>query len=156
MELKIVCKGKKSDMLRAATEFYAEKLNISKHDFSLLILTTNIRSKTGTSGSAAKLGHKEYGINIDGRMNPSYTLSTLAHEMVHIKQLVKGQLSYTLGEGDRASYKWRGKRVRRTYMNRQWEKEAYRRENELFDELVSYVKTKKEQNERAAEKVRRG
>lgn len=48
---------------------------------------------------------------------------TLAHEMVHVKQMAKGTLKYR----NTGSFIWSGKRYKKTteYLNRPWEIEAF-------------------------------
>jgi hypothetical protein len=54
-------------------------------------------------------------------------MQALAHEMVHARQFLRGQLS---AEG---AWKWKGRNADNyAYMNQPWEKEAYRLERELF------------------------
>ena len=59
--------------------------------------------------------------------------STLAHEMVHVKQFAKGQLHT---EGDK-NY-WMGERVthRVKYLDQPWEVEAFQRQEILFRRAV--------------------
>ena len=54
-------------------------------------------------------------------------MQTLAHEMVHAKQYLRGELcGYTAA--------WKGRKPRNyKYENAPWEKEAYRLEEELFN-----------------------
>ena len=51
-------------------------------------------------------------------------LETLAHEMVHLKQFVKGQLKERYMNGKRLTF-WCNKPMRRPYWNQPWEKEAF-------------------------------
>jgi hypothetical protein len=55
--------------------------------------------------------------------------ATLAHEMVHVKQFVKGQVKTYNG----ATF-WRGRRVKDTvdYLDRPWEREAFMKQELLF------------------------
>jgi hypothetical protein len=54
-------------------------------------------------------------------------MQALAHEMVHARQFLRGQLS---SDG---VWKWKGRSADNySYMNQPWEKEAYRLERELF------------------------
>jgi hypothetical protein len=53
-------------------------------------------------------------------------MQTLAHEMVHAKQYIRGELN-----GYNQS--WKGRKPRNyKYENAPWEKEAYGREEELY------------------------
>lgn len=54
-------------------------------------------------------------------------MQTLAHEMVHARQFIRGQLN---NEG---GWAWKGRRADNfEYENQPWEKEAYRLEKTLF------------------------
>ena len=55
---------------------------------------------------------------------------TLAHEMVHVKQLAKGTLKYR----KTGSFVWAGKRYKKTteYLSRPWEIEAFSRQELLL------------------------
>ena len=58
---------------------------------------------------------------------------TLAHEMVHVKQLAKGTLKQVNG----VNY-WNGKRYRKNhkYLNLPWEIEAFSRQELLFRKVI--------------------
>ena len=60
-------------------------------------------------------------------MSMESMMKTLAHEMVHAKQYLRGELNgYNLA--------WKGRKPRNyKYENAPWEKEAYGREDELFN-----------------------
>lgn len=59
--------------------------------------------------------------------------STLAHEMVHVKQFVKGHLRVENGKK-----LWRGKHVtkRVKYLDQPWEREAFMKQEMLFRKAV--------------------
>lgn len=58
---------------------------------------------------------------------------TLAHEMVHARQFLRGQL---VAEG---AWKWKGRNADGyEYDNQPWEKEAYRLEKELFQDCFPF------------------
>jgi hypothetical protein len=62
--------------------------------------------------------------------------STLAHEMVHVKQFAKGQLQ----SADGKNY-WMGKRVTRRvkYLDQPWEVEAFQRQEILFRRAIEKI-----------------
>jgi hypothetical protein len=56
-------------------------------------------------------------------------MQTLAHEMVHARQFIRGQLDAEGAKG----WKWKGRNAEGfQYENQPWEKEAYRLEGQLF------------------------
>ena len=60
------------------------------------------------------------------KIDHSVMMQTLAHEMVHAKQYIRGELCGW-------SMSWKGKKPRNyKYENAPWEREAYKREEELY------------------------
>ena len=60
-------------------------------------------------------------------------MKTLAHEMVHARQFLRGQLTCEGG------FAWKGRKADGfEYMNQPWEKEAYRLEDELFIKVFPF------------------
>jgi hypothetical protein len=60
-------------------------------------------------------------------------MKTLAHEMVHARQFLRGQLTCDGG------FAWKGRKADGfEYMNQPWEKEAYRLEDELFIKVFPF------------------
>lgn len=72
-------------------------------------------------GSRFTIGHKELAI-------------TLAHEMVHVKQMAKGQLK----NGARGTQIWMGKKypAKTTYLDRPWEVEAFSRQELIMRRAI--------------------
>ena len=72
-------------------------------------------------GDRFTIGHKELAI-------------TLAHEMVHVKQMAKGQLKL----GPRGSQIWMGKRypAKTPYLDRPWEIEAFSRQELIMRRAI--------------------
>ena len=53
---------------------------------------------------------------------------TLAHEMVHVKQYFRKEL-----DGSNCRFKWKGRNADGyKYENQPWEREAFRRESDLY------------------------
>ena len=62
-------------------------------------------------------------------------MKTIAHEMIHAKQYFRGELMY----GDGGDFKWKKRNAGGyKYENQPWEKEAFRRESELFMECFPF------------------
>jgi hypothetical protein len=102
----------------------------------------NIKFKGTLDGYAQGLclGDRDYAEIEIGTKGQSFMrqMQALAHEMVHARQFLRGQLT---SEG---GFAWKGRKADGyEYMNQPWEKEAYRLERELFldcfpfDEKVS-------------------
>lgn len=71
---------------------------------------------------------------VDGVKNGFlFMMKTLAHELVHVKQYWRKELC---GDG---GWTWKGKNAKNySYENQPWEKEAYGREDELFNKCFDF------------------
>ena len=68
------------------------------------------------------IARKSFGVKLEY----SDMMKTLAHEMVHAKQYLRGELNGY-------SNSWKGKRLKTyEYDNQPWEKEAYKLEDKLY------------------------
>ena len=109
-----------------------------------------MRENDGNNGVCAKTGEKEISIAVDSQLDFPQMLITLAHEMVHAKQYVRGQYRSELSRNGRMKKIWLGKQYSVAYMKRPWEIEAFSREGELAVALVDTVARKaKKQKSRA-------
>ena len=104
------------------TNFCLQKL-LPRHK----TLTVEIQLKRLSDGSVGNCmvtdgfpkNPREFEIEIDSRMKQRDLLTTLAHEMVHVKQYIRGEIPYVFPE-DGNYYEW------------SWEIEAFGREWSLF------------------------
>jgi len=88
---------------------------------------------------------RDFDIEIDADLTFEETLSVLAHELVHVKQYVTGQLKdYSTSK----KTKWKGKihfnecgygLIDTAYWNAPWEKEAYRLEKTLTRKFMKHL-----------------
>jgi len=74
-------------------------------------------------------------VYIDGKNQQDQILTTFFHEMVHVKQYLKGEL--VSGIGKKPS-RWYGKTFDGDYYNSPWEQEAFELEKIMFDCFKSY------------------
>jgi hypothetical protein len=90
-------------------------------------------------------------INIRDAKDDEDVIKTLAHEMVHVKQHAKNELSkqirVTKGKGFQLASIWKGepwlpKRKEDRYWDAPWEIEAYGREVGLYHKWVEYTNRK--------------
>lgn len=91
-------------------------------------------------------------ITLRGAKDDEDVIKTLAHEMVHVKQYAKNELSkqmrVTRGLGFRLATKWQGefwkpKSKEDPYWDAPWEIEAYGREVGLYHKWVQHWNSKK-------------
>ena len=73
--------------------------------------------------------NREFIIEVDKTSGIKEMVTTICHEMIHVKQYVRKEMSDNLVEGGQAT--WRGRKVNPNtkYYDLPWEKEAYRLQN---------------------------
>jgi TfoX/Sxy family transcriptional regulator of competence genes len=139
------------DMLGKAANFFAEELNLTKSKYKVCIVTDPKLKAEGNNGLCAKTDDREITIALYSRLNTHKMLYTLAHEMVHVKQIAKGQYSYTR-KGKTFKQYWLGKRVIASYLDRPWEIEAFQRESLLVEKLLERVEKNMKRQKRKLDK----
>jgi hypothetical protein len=81
--------------------------------------------------------HSTFEVSIDSALSFEDKLSILSHELTHVKQYAKGELSYNYKNADQAI--WKGKYVMEDtypYEKQPWEIDAAKGELKLLDELL--------------------
>ena len=126
--------------LGCAAEFYGEVLlgkRMAKNILVEIKLTKDLKQKEQAYGychiTDDNLNRpREFMIELDTSMKHPFDqiLTWLAHEMVHLKQFVRGELfDYETG-----NVQWKSRTFGRIhYTDQPWEKEAYRLEGELYE-----------------------
>jgi hypothetical protein len=125
---------KRRDAVRAAG-FYAGMLGIGKRDFTLEIHFKYDYLKTFQIYACVDYHNDKHAtIEIDTGLEEEIMLTTMAHEMVHVKQYIKKELS----ESKRELMLWKGKKVpaELPYHRCPWELEAYKKQNVLYWEYI--------------------
>ena len=129
--------NKDRKLLEDASEFYLKALNISK---SVLNNTMLIFSYVDMDfvASVRKINsggkYNAFKVFISTRQAEDPVLQSLAHEMVHVKQMLLGELEE---EDDDEHAKWNNTTMSINvsideYYELPWEKEAYAKEEELY------------------------
>lgn len=132
------------EFINSCASFFIERLNLQKSKYSLLIMCKQgLRTKSGPIGLAAKLSKNEIVVIIDNKLSIEKFLLTLAHEMVHVKQIAKGQYTSDYTRYGNIRQYWCGKKTKAKYLDRPWEIEAYRRESILVNELLDRMSKNK-------------
>ena len=128
------------DLVKRGAEFYGEVLlgkRMVKNIYLDIKLTKNLKKKEGAYGYCHIVDNslarpREFMIELDASMRYKFDqiLTWLAHEMVHLKQFVRGELcDYETGR-----VQWKSRTYGRVHYDDQpWEKEAYRLEEELYE-----------------------
>jgi hypothetical protein len=136
MKIEIVTSSvKRRLMIDLATKFLRKELKLEKSTYALTIYNApGLRKREGFNGICSKMGHREITIIVDGALSETDLVQCLAHEMVHAKQIAKGQLQ--LDHKQRQT--WLGQRVSKEYHERPWEQEAFSRERILAFRALAY------------------
>lgn len=144
MEIEILTHSKTlKKILPEIAVFYAKRLNITKSKYKVFICTDPTLKEDGNNGLCAKTGPKEITIALYSRLTPVKLLYTLAHEMVHAKQMCRGHYKHEpMKYGEGVHHYWLGKRVVAKYIDRPWEREAFKLESILVEELTDYMNKK--------------
>ena len=144
MEIEILTHGTRKELLEKLAGFYATQLNIQKSNYKVVIVTDPTLKSEGSLGVCARTGEREISVGLYSYLSFGRILYTLAHEMVHVKQMVRGhyrQEPKKRSEG--VHHYWLGKRVNKTYIKRPWEIEAIGREDELVESLSQFLTKQK-------------
>ena len=147
MDIEILSRSKTlPEMLKNTAMFYAKELRILDSNYKVFICTDPNLRKDGSNGLCAKTGDREITVALYSRLSIVKMLSTLAHEMVHVKQMVRGHYrNEPMKYGKGVHHYWLGKRVKAEYIKRPWELEAFRKELVLLESLGEHI-TKKMKN----------
>lgn len=150
MQIAIHSRSKRlPEFIKQTAAFYAKELGILNSKYSINIVTDPTIKKDGNNGLCAKTGYREITIVLYSRLSLTRMLYTLAHEMVHAKQIARGQYKSECKRGATIHY-WMGKPVKAEYIKRPWEREAFSRESILVEVLSDHVtKALKKKNKKS-------
>lgn len=100
-------------------------LENSKCDVTLLA-KSSLRKHEHAAGLTGRRGNM-IGVAIDSSIPFPYLFTTVAHEMIHVKQLAKGQLVFKDRRGGKLDRYWMGKKIAEKvdYYDLPWEIEAF-------------------------------
>jgi hypothetical protein len=138
---KVPMTKKRKAMVKAA-HFFAKKLGILKFD-----VTVNIVFKYGFAelfsayAQVEQVNARHLNLDIDADLNEDIALDIVAHEMVHVKQYVKGEL----GADKKGFQLWKGRHVAADlkYHNQPWEREAMRKQTVMKYQYVEFRDSEK-------------
>ncbi len=90
----------------------------------------NLEKVHGGMAFCLEVEPRKFEIEVEKDLGLRDFVTAICHEMVHVKQGVRGELTNKLG----FQY-WKGRKCEKDYWEQPWEKEAYR----LQDKLGQYV-----------------
>jgi hypothetical protein len=143
MEIEINTRSKRKDSIAALAKFYAIRLNLLNSKRKLVInVQSNLVKENGWTGVVGEsIDDDSIIMFIDSKLSDTQLMITLAHEMVHVKQYAKGQMSSKIKRNVETRY-WLGKPVKKNqyhYHNSPWELEAFSKERILANEFTFFV-----------------
>ena len=127
--MEIDIKGRKSDKRKLIELLIPNLLKQLRLERSKKMLFVSLDSGCPHSGLATKISDDIYVVTINSNQPVKDIGITLAHELVHVKQMIRGQLK----TNGRSEF-WMGKRYsnKTSYMNRPWELEAFAKQEIMF------------------------
>lgn len=139
MDIEIHTKSaEKRRFLEAFAKVYAKLLNIEHRQGAIIIATKrDVRSEHEAEGLTLGV-EKDIFIFLQSNMGPGDTARVLAHEMVHAKQHLLGQIKHRLHRGRTQTY-WMGRLNKKDYLNQPWEVAAYRQESILMHRAIQII-----------------
>lgn len=75
---------------------------------------------------------------LDSQLDDETLISTLCHEMVHVKQFALGQARIQY-RGKNPTFLWMGRKVKACYWDQPWEQDAWRREKVLASRIYKIL-----------------
>jgi hypothetical protein len=142
MDIQANCRSKlKREVLVELAQAYALLLKLDKNPKSVTIVTRrDVQSSFEADGFATE-HDGQYFIFLQSTLKQDKMARILAHEMVHIKQFVLGQLKIK-PHNKRYGYFWLGKLTKNKYLDRPWEIEAYSKESLLMHKAFELIRRK--------------
>jgi hypothetical protein len=142
MEIEIVTRSKHKEAIEKSAKFYAKKLNILKSNYKVVIYTDTGLKEEGVNGLAMRTEPKQLQIALYSRLPFGQLLRTLAHEMVHIKQFIRGHYKTEQARNGKFKRFWLGTQVTAKYEKQPWEIEAYKKQDILVCDLIETLARK--------------
>ncbi len=139
MDIEIHTKSaEKRRFLESFAKVYAKLLNIEHRTGAIVIATKrDVRSEHEAEGLTLGMG-KDIFIFLQSNLGPGDTARVLAHEMVHAKQHLLGQIKHRVHRGRTQTY-WMGRLNKNDYLRQPWELAAYRQESILMHQAIQII-----------------
>lgn len=139
MEITVYTKSQqKRQLLVRFSEIYADLLKIKGRSARLNIaLRRDVNSEHDADGLTLSIGRDVF-IYIQSTLNLGEMARVLAHEMVHAKQHLLGQLTHKTKNGKCQTF-WMGKLNKNAYLDQPWEIAAYTQESMLLHRALKII-----------------
>ena len=149
MDIQVMARNSASKMLvETCLQVFRNELKLQNSRYSLIVIPERgMSAKEGVRGSVFKIGPTVIGMCIDTALDIERLIIALAHEMVHVKQYARGQITHGKNLNSRF---WMGKKFKGHYYDLPWEVEAFSKERvlankvfQIIDKADAKVKSKK-------------
>jgi len=122
----------------AAAEYFAKKLGIinTKTELYITLKSGNMLD----TGRATCIDDGMYGVDIFIPLSQEELYRTLAHEMVHVKQMIRNEFDPLISQGPSGEpvFLWHRQPYPVTTECGPWEVEAYQRETQLYTDWLKH------------------
>lgn len=152
------------DKIKRAVEFFAEMLMSKRMCNTLSVVvkfSETYREKNLEDGSCTweddNIRPKEFTITLHSFKSEHKLLTTLAHEMVHVKQFATGELKDLISNAH--SISWKGQRLdtrKINYWDYPWEVDAHGRELGLYIRFRDMLDKEKKDEQKVAKAKKSG
>jgi hypothetical protein len=134
------CRTAKKLLIEQCVAILAKELNIADRKFDVRVnVREGLIKSHNCDGLAQLTSPKLYDVFVDSRLKTDRLLSVLAHEMVHVKQMVLGQYWYFVDDYGHPTHFWLGEERTEHYYERPWELEAWAKERLLSIKLERII-----------------
>jgi hypothetical protein len=135
----------RTHFVHTVCDFFIRELNLDRSTYILnIFLEPNLVKTKHVNGVVVKIEDRHIIMCIDSRLSLQDTIQTLAHEMVHVKQIARGQMTFHRQRNGVNRMVWLGVKQKH-YDNWEspWELEAYSRELILANKIFRILNDKK-------------
>jgi hypothetical protein len=141
MEITVKCRSAgRRELISSVANFYASTLKIQNSKYDLTICTVpGLKIKEGMHGCVGMNDRREIFMLLDSRLDMETLFQVMAHEMVHVKQRVKGQLKHYFKRNGDVGFIWCGRKYSTDYYDSPWEIEAFSRERILANKIDQLI-----------------
>jgi len=138
MDIEVMARKSASKMLvETCLQVFRNELKLQNSRYSLIVVPKRGMSvEEGVRGSVFKLGPTVIGMSIDTALDIERLIIALAHEMVHVKQYARGQITHGKNLNSRF---WMGKKFKGHYYDLPWEVEAFSKERVLANKVFQII-----------------
>lgn len=123
-------KSDRKDLIEGMIQLFMRELKLENNKTELVVFAKKgFEKETGAAGMVYPYCEGLITMDIDSQLNLDKLVDVLSHEMVHVKQIAKGQLKY---KGKKIY--WKGKYVNHkkvSYYDHPWEHEAWKNQKIL-------------------------